>query len=126
MTTAAKQAYPDLNALLAAAATKRFTNARMARAIWYGICDVQNEDLHTPPAYTRLLGCNKKGRTYLSAIRRSATIPVLTKPADIPPTPAARRQASLEQAFADLYTLALPHSRPAGFFLRAMPYLGES
>ena len=126
LTAAAKESYAELNDLFAAVATKRFTNARIARAVWFGLCGVHSDDLRTPPAYTRLLGCSEKGRAYLAAIRRSATIPVLTKPADIPPTPAAQRQAALEQALSGLYTLALPQPRSAGFFLRARPYLGES
>ena len=105
------------------AATKRFTNARLLRAVWYGMCGVRPEDLRTPPAYTRLLGCSRHGQAYLRTIRRTAPLPVLTKPSDIPTTPDALRQATLEQAFASLYTLTMPQPREAGFFLRATPYV---
>ncbi|MBQ8718962.1 MAG: nucleotidyltransferase family protein [Clostridia bacterium] len=126
ITTAQSSTYHRLSDLIAAAATKRYTNARLWRALWFGWCGVAPDDVTAPPAYTRLLGCSPQGRAYLSSVRKSAAIPVLTKPADVPKTPAAARQHALEQALAALYTLALPTPRPTGFFLRAMPYLADS
>ena len=116
-------AYARLSDLLDAAATKRYTNSRLARALWFGWCGVRPEDLVSPPAYTRLLGCSERGRAYLSAVRKSAAIPILTKPAKLPTTPEAARQFHLEEAMAALYTLTLPQPQPTGYFLRSQPYL---
>lgn len=123
ITAARASAYQTLPQLIAAAATKRYTNARIARAIWFGMCGVTATDLSAPPAYTRLLGCSKAGKAYLASIRKQAGIPVITKPADLPCTPAAARQQALQRALCDLYTLALPTPRDAAFYLRAHPYL---
>ncbi|MBQ7338832.1 MAG: nucleotidyltransferase family protein [Clostridia bacterium] len=123
ISAAREGAYPDISAFIAAAATKRFTNARIARAVWYGMCGVQPSDLRAMPAYTRLLACNDKGKAYLRAIRKSTSLPIVTKPADLPTTPSAVRQGALEQALTDLYTLALPTPRDAAYYLRAKPFL---
>lgn len=101
--TAAKKDAPDsMSALIAAAATKRYTNARLLRAVWYAMCGVTMADLRANPAYTRLLGLSERGRAYLASIRKSCPLPIVTKPADIPATPAAMRQNEVEQALAAL------------------------
>lgn len=125
ITTAQEAAYSHLSELISAASTKRYTNARLWRALWFALCGVKPSDLTAPPAYTRLLGCSERGRAYLASVRKCAAIDLLTKPSDIPKTSAAARQYALEQAFAALYTLALPLPRPAGYFLRSRPYLSE-
>ena len=126
LSVAKEGAYSDLTDLIAAAATKRYTNARLARAIWFGMCGVHPEDVRRMPAYTKLLACSRRGASYLRTLRRSAGIPIVTKPVDIPQTDAARRQYALEQTFSSLYTLALPSPNPANLFLKSKPYIGQA
>ncbi len=124
--TARQQAYSDFSSFIAAAATKRYTNARLARAVWSGMCGVRPADVRRPPAYARVLACSNAGKGYLRAIRKKTTFSLITKPSDIPSTVAAGRQHVLEQSVASLYTLALPTPRAAGLFLTGKPYVEQS
>lgn len=124
---AAKGNAPDsIDGLIAAAATKRYTNARLSRAVWYGMCGVRPDHLRTPPAYTRLLGVSERGRSYLSIIRKSCPLPIVTKPADLPQTDAALAQSALEGAVAALYSLALPIKREAAYLMRRSPFIEKN
>ncbi len=125
--TAAKQNAPaTMEQLIAAAATKRYTNARLLRALWYGMCGIRPDDLHARPAYTRLLGMSERGRAYLAAIRKGCPLPVVTKPADIPATQAAVQQNAAEQALAALYSLSLPTPQAASYLLRRAPFVEKN
>ncbi len=64
--------------------TKRYTDAKLRRAILFGITDVSASLLASAPAYTTLLAVSEKGRALLSEKRRSKHIALVTKPADTP------------------------------------------
>lgn len=119
----AAKASTDLPSLLAAASTRRYTDGRLRRSLLYGICGVTDESLSAPPAYARLLGANERGCAYLSSIRKSCSLPILTKPADIPNSPKAREQRNIEERLEALLTLALPEPRESGWLLRQSPYI---
>lgn len=116
----------DLSSMLATAATRRYTNGRLNRALLYGVCGVRSERLLAPPAYVRLLGANKIGCAYLASIRKSCTLPIVTKPADIPTSLAARQQRELEQRFESLLALALPVPQDSAFLLRRKPFIAPT
>ncbi|MGX8698745.1 MAG: nucleotidyltransferase family protein, partial [bacterium] len=61
------------------------------------------------PAYIRVLGHNARGREVLHAARKTAKLPLITKPAaahGLPP--AAKRSFLLDERAADLAALASP------------------
>lgn len=64
--------------------TKRYTDAKLHRAILFGLTNVRGELLASAPTYTTLLATNGLGRALLSERRRGKRIPVVTKPADAP------------------------------------------
>lgn len=99
----------DYDSLCAAAATKRYTNGRIRRALLYLMAGVTRDDLLIPPAYVRLLGANEKGREFLAETRKTRTIPVVTKPGDIQALgESAARARELERIAHGLYALCLP------------------
>ena len=98
--------------LLAAMRTKRYTDARLRRAMLFSVTGVSVQDVKACPAYTELLGANERGRAILSAKRKTANIPVIAKPSDIPSTDEARRQRELSLALDSVFSLAL--ERPQG------------
>ena len=107
----------------ARAATKKYTDSRVRRAILYGMTGVTEEDLKAAPAYVNLLGATAAGRTFLSEYRRKkgADLPVITRPAailDSEANAAFRRQAELQLRAEALYTLAFPVPQAAGRFLK--------
>ena len=101
----------DYESLLEAAATKKYTNGRIRRALLYLLAGVTYADLEATPAYLRLLGANERGREFLSKTRKTRTVPVVTKQADIVELgESAARQRSLAAVAEGLYALCLPHA----------------
>jgi len=103
------------------AATKRYTDARIRRAVLYCMTGVTAEDLRRTPEYTLLLAANKRGRAFLSKIPDTAP-KIVTKPADAP----AGRQSELSAKLDALYTLTLPKSLKSNEFLRRRPKISEN
>jgi predicted nucleotidyltransferase len=73
----------DYETLCRASATKRYTNGRIRRSLLYLLAGVRKEDLDAHPSYVRLLAASETGREYLSKTRKTRTVPVVTKQADI-------------------------------------------
>ena len=101
--------------LFAALRTKQYTDARLRRAMLYCMTGVKASLLKQAPEYTLLLGANEAGRALLAERRKTARIPVLTKPADGPRESA---QWNAESALQALFTLARPQKADAGALLR--------
>lgn len=106
------------------AAAKHYTDTRIRRAALQGMLGVTPEDLAASPAWTLLLGASQRGLTLLRELRRRDSLPIITKPADIP-VHAAPRQAELRSRAAALYTLAMPDPAPGAAFVRCAPYIAE-
>ena len=109
----AKAAYraTDYDTLCEEAATKRYTNARLRRAMLYLLSGVTREDLLSPPAYLRLLGANERGRAYLAGTRKTRPVSVVTKNAELDLADArVARQHALEDVAHALYALCLPQA----------------
>ena len=99
----------DYASLCAAAATKKYTSGRIRRALLYVMAGVTYADLDASPAYLRLLGANEQGREFLAKTRKTRTVPVVTKAADIAELgDAATRQRVLSAVADGLYALCLP------------------
>jgi cytidyltransferase-like protein len=90
------------------ASTKRYTNGRLRRAMLYLLAGVTREDLLSPPAYLRVLGANERGRAYLAETRKTRTVPVITKNAELDLGDArVLRQHTLEDISHALYALCM-------------------
>ena len=87
--------------------TKRYTDARLRRVMLFSVAGVLAEDVKSPPAYTELIGANEKGRAILAKKRKTANIPIIAKPSDIPNTNGAKRQRELTVALDSIFSLAL-------------------
>ncbi len=96
----------DYATLCATAATKRYTNGRVRRALLYLLAGVTREDLVAHPSYLLLLAANEKGRDFLAATARQRTVPVVTKQSEIAALrSAAARQRELSRVADGLYSL---------------------
>jgi predicted nucleotidyltransferase len=107
----AKAAYraTDYEELCREAATKRYTNGRLRRVMLYLLSGVTREDLLAPPAYLRVLAANENGREYLAKTRKTRTVSVVTKNAELDLADArVARQHTLEDVSNALYALCLP------------------
>ncbi len=110
--------------MLSLAATKKYTAARLRRAVLFAMCGVLGRDLKMLPAYTTLLASSERGRAYLAATRKTRTIPVMVRPADAMALKSAAevRQLELSRAAEALYSLTMPHPRAAEDFMRHSPF----
>lgn len=96
----------DYLTLCAAAATKRYTNGRIRRALLYLLSGVTREDLVVHPSYLRLLAASGRGREFLAATAKLRTVPVVTKQSEISALgSAAARQRELSRVADGLYSL---------------------
>ena len=103
-----------LQELLETAKTKRYAMARLRRMVLWAYLGLTPADLPADPPYLRVLAANETGCRLLSRMRRTAAVPVLTKPAQVRRLgPEARRLFELEVRAADLYTLAYPRLEAA-------------
>ena len=101
--------------LLTKARSKRYTDAKLRRAMLFCLAGVEQEALAELPRYTSLLALSPKGREILAAARRSEGIPVVTKPADAPRDTA---QFKASERLDALFTLARAEKRESSAMLK--------
>lgn len=92
----------SVEALVHACTNKKYTSARVRRALWHAFLRTEPELPTAPPAYTRLLGCNEVGRAWLSAIRKRSAIPVITRTSNVRSSPIAEQQYLFGESRASL------------------------
>lgn len=68
--------------LIALCTSRKFSAARLRRGILAAVLSYTAEQVYAPPRFTRLLGANDKGRAYLAKVRKTTSLPIVTKPAD--------------------------------------------
>lgn len=95
--------------LLETAKTRRYTLARLRRMLLQAYLGVPQAARGETPPYIRVLGANARGRALLGEMRRTASLPVITKPGHV-----RRLDGDIQRAFdrearcTDLYVLACP------------------
>lgn len=106
---------PDqrLSDLLKAAATRRFPQTRIQRALLSLLAGLKSEDFALfdsagGPQYLRILGFSKQGRYLLKMMRKTARLPILMNASDQLESdqPALKRMAELDAQSVDLWMLA--------------------
>ncbi len=117
LAAAAKEAR-SLEEMLEIAATKRYTDSRLRRALIFGMLGVTLDDLKRPAEYVELLAANGKGIEFISAARG---IEIVSKPSKVPQTEAGVRQFELSRRLDAIYTLAMESPRESGYFLKQSP-----
>lgn len=107
--------------LLSLVRTKNFSDSRIRRAMlamFFGIAASDVEAVH----FTTVLAANEKGREILSLVRKTATLPILTKPADGKYLPASARRAFALACRADsVWEMLCDVPREGGAMLREHP-----
>lgn len=93
--------------------TKRYTDAKLARAVLFCLTKVERELLSKDPEYIYLLAADRGGRELLTSVKKSggATIPIVTKPAD---APRGGEQFAVEERLNSLFSLAREKAYPVG------------
>lgn len=80
---AAAKREPTLDAVLAAAKTKRFALSRLRRMLLCACLGLSSGTVDALPPYARVLAADKKGCELLREISGKTAVPVLTKPASV-------------------------------------------
>jgi len=96
-----------LDGFYAAVKTKRYTLARIRRLALAALLQLDGTAYTSLPPYLRVLAFNGRGQDLLRRMKKTAALPVLTKPAAaraLPPE--ARRVFETEARAADIYALA--------------------
>ena len=106
--------------MLDAVKTKRYTDAKLRRAVLFSLTGVRASDLKARPEYTLLLAANGKGRELLSKYRKSVDSLVVTKPADAPKESV---QYALSEKLDSVYSLARKNKYSSDFFLKKGAYI---
>ena len=99
----------SLEELLSAAKTKRYAYARLRRMLLWAYLGICPGELPAAVPYLRVLAANETGRALLGRMRKSAALPILTKPADVRRlSTEAQELFAMEIRATDLYALAYP------------------
>ncbi len=106
------------------AKTKRYTMARIRRAVLCAFLDIDKKTLIEPPAYIRILGMNGRGREILAAAQCGLPIDTSLK-ALMKQSREAHRQGALEERCGDIYSLAFQKPRPCGCEFTSKPVILE-
>ncbi len=85
--------------------TKRYSKARVRRILISALLGIE-KTVCTEPRYIRVLAMNKKGAEILSVMKKTASLPVITKAADF------KKELSLENRAADIFSICA--SLPSG------------
>ena len=95
--------------------TKRYTHSRLRRLVMSAFLGISLVDRPAEPPYLRVLAFNHRGREILREMKKTAQIPVITKPSHVMELgDEARALFALESRCTDLYGLCLPEVAPAG------------
>lgn len=99
----------SLDAVLAAAKTKRYAYARLRRMTLWTYLGLTPKSIPARVPYLRVLAATATGRALLRQMHQTASVPIITKPADVRQLGAqAQTLFDLESRAADLYALAYP------------------
>ncbi len=114
----------DLNGVFEFAATKKYTNARIRRALLCCMLGVTEADLKATPAYVRALAANEKGLELLKHIKEHSSVPVVTNVSGLKGLEHSNQYTLARRADA-LYSLTLPQKMPAGELFKQGIYVGK-
>ncbi len=72
----------SLDSLISSCVNKSYTAARIRRAVLSSVLGVKAETLKERPMFTNVLAANAKGKEYLRKVKKTASVDIVTKPAD--------------------------------------------
>jgi hypothetical protein len=85
----------DISSLIVLSETKKYTTARIRRAIWNSYFGVTSSDIKELPTFTQVLALDNIGRTLLNKAKKDGGICIITKPSHTFTDEKAKRQKEL-------------------------------
>lgn len=107
--------------ILEAAKTKRYTRARLQRAILHALLGIEDRTCRTLrehlPLYLYPLALNEKGTDLIRAFKKESPIPVIDRPAAFEPRdPATQSLWEIDRRAMELYEILDPNLQPGALF----------
>ena len=113
----------DTEEFLSLCITKNYSPSRVRRAMLTALMNVRKEDV-CEPAYTTVLAANERGRALLKQIKKTASVPVITKPADAQKYGEAAEKAFSLSARADgVWELLCDRPRSGNAMMKERPLM---
>ncbi len=104
--------------------TKKYTRARIRRAIWYSFFGVTSSKVKELPAYTQILAMDSVGQKILKEAKKMTDFPILTKPSSYEIlSEAGRAQKELSDRADSIFALSKPSQKDGRASLRTTPYI---
>jgi predicted nucleotidyltransferase len=116
----------SLQGMAEAAQTKRYPLARVRRMLMCAYLGITAEESAAAPTYIRVLGFSRRGQEILRRAAKTASLPIITKPAHARDLGGAVGEAFAREVLrCDLYHLALPSHKniPLGNDWRTNPVM---
>ena len=114
----------DLQQLTALSSTKKYTTARIKRAMLFSFFGVTSSDLTEQPAYTQVLAMDKIGQALLKKIKKASSIPAITRPSSRGEEQTALCKQKDKADMADsVFQLTKPVCACAASIYRKTPYV---
>ena len=105
----------SLQEIISFAVGKRYPAARLWRIMFHALLRVTNKEFNDLPDYIHVLGCNEAGRSVLQRMKKSASLPILHRHADIKKLDyQGIHQYRTECRATDLQALAMQNVLPCG------------
>ena len=115
-----------ISALLSMTETKKYTKARIRRAIWNSYFGVTSSDVKELPLFTQVLAMNNDGRSLLKKAKKINGIPCFTKPSSYKDADSRVVYQKEKSNKADaVYDLARKKPISATFALTFTPYVKD-
>ena len=123
ISAAAKEAQ-SFDGLVAAASSSQFTNARIRRAALYSYFGINTVQLKQKPNFTQLLAAGAAGLSYLSGIKKTRRIDIITKPADVSKlSDISKKQYETQSSSDAFYCFCTKTVRDGAYFIKSSPYV---
>ena len=114
----------SISSLMSETETKKYTRARIRRAILNTYFGVTSSDVRTLPVYTQVLAMDTVGMSLLKRIKKATDFPVITKPSSFKDYSAdVIRQATLSHKADSIYGLTFDSPYQGNFPLTFTPYV---
>ena len=115
-----------LSKLTELADTKKYTAARIRRAIWFSFFGVTSSEVKMLPLYTQTLAMDTVGKSILKEAKKISDFPILTKPSAYGAlSQEAKRQKLLSDKADSIFQLSKPKAVPGNLSLLTSPYIKD-
>jgi len=113
----------SISSLTAAASTKKYTTARIRRAILFSYFGVTSSEVRTMPEYTQVLAADTVGCALLKRIKKMSDFCILTKPSSVGLSGLALKQQELSAKAESVYGMTLKNPNSGRFPFIFTPYV---